>query len=151
ALGALAKAFLAQFEIRILSHVLAVGSVRLQRAAAWDELEALSQKDEVLLGCVDSETEQHMKEVVDQSYGTGDTVCGIFEVMARGLPPGMGSHITWDSRLDGRLAQAIVSMQAVKGVEIGFAADGAASYGSAVQDTIHYDKPQRRFTRGANR
>jgi len=61
------------------------------------------------------------------------------------------SHVTWDSRLDGRLAQAIVSMQAVKGVEIGFAAEGSASFGSKVQDTIQYDREGRRFTRGANR
>ena len=64
---------------------------------------------------------------------------------------GLGSHIAWDTRLDGRLAQAIVSMQAVKGVEVGLAAEGAASYGSKVQDTIHYDRELRRFTRGANR
>ena len=97
------------------------------------------------------EAEARMKEVVDQAYRTGDTVGGVFEVVAHGVPPGLGSHITWDSRLDGRLAQAIVSMQAVKGVEVGFAAEGAASFGSQVQDTIHYDREQRRFTRGANR
>ena len=119
--------------------------------AEWDELVALSQKEEVLLGCVDSEAEARMKEVVDHAYRTGDTVGGVFEVVAHGLPPGLGSHITWDSRLDGRLAQAIVSMQAVKGVEIGFAAEGAASFGSRVQDTIHYDREERHFTRGANR
>jgi chorismate synthase len=78
-------------------------------------------------------------------------VGGVFEVVAHNLPVGLGSHVTWDSRLDGRLAQAIVSMQAVKGVEVGFAAEGAASFGSKVQDTIHYDKPARHFTRGANR
>jgi chorismate synthase len=105
----------------------------------------------VFLACVDPETEKQMKEVVDQAYKTGDTIGGVFEVVAHGLPPGLGSHITWDSRLDGRLAQAIVSMQAVKGVEIGFAAEGAASFGSRVQDTIHYNREERRFTRGANR
>jgi chorismate synthase len=92
-----------------------------------------------------------MKEAVDEAYRTGDTVGGVFEVVARGLPPGLGSHTTWDSRLDGRLAQAVVSIQAVKGVEVGFAAENAASFGSKAQDTIHYDSPQRRFTRGANR
>lgn len=151
ALGAMAKALLGEFGIRVLSHVIAVGSVRLERSASWEELEVLSRKDEVLLGCVDPEVEQRMKAVVDQAYRTGDTVGGVFEVVARGLPPGLGSHIAWDTRLDGRLAQAIVSMQAVKGVEIGFAAEGAASFGSAVQDTIHYDKAEQRFTRGANR
>jgi chorismate synthase len=151
AVGAMAKALLGEFGIRILSHVTAVGPVRLERAAAWDELVALSLQAEVLLGCVDADTEARMKEVVDQAYRTGDTVGGVFEVVARGVPVGLGSHVTWDSRLDGRLAQAIVSMQAVKGVEVGFAAEGAASFGSKVQDTIHYDREARRFTRGANR
>jgi chorismate synthase len=151
AIGALAKTFLKQFGIGVLSHVIGVGSAKLKRAASWEELEALAERDEVLLGCVDAETEQEMKAVVDHAYRTGDTVGGIFEVVARGLPPGLGSHITWDSRLDGRLAQAIVSIQAVKGVEIGYAEEGAASYGSGVQDTIHYQKEQKEFFRGSNR
>ena len=151
ALGALAKAFLRQLGISVLSHVIGVGQAKLGRAASWDELVALSQRDEVLLNCVDSEAEQRMKAVVDQAYRTGDTVGGVFEVVAHGVPPGLGSHIAWDTRLDGKLAQAIVSIQAVKGVEIGFAAEGAASFGSAVQDTIHYDWEGRKFQRGANR
>lgn len=151
AVGALAKVFLKQFGIQVLSHVIAVGTVRLDRPVAWDEIVELSERGEVLLGCVDPETEQRMKEAVDHAYRTGDTVGGIFEVVARGIPPGLGSHIAWDTRLDGRLAQAIVSIQAVKGVEIGYAAEGATSYGSAVQDTIHYDKPRHEFYRGSNR
>jgi chorismate synthase len=151
AVGALAKTFLQQFGIEILSHVVGVGPVRLARRAAWEEIVALNQREEVLLGCVDQETEQKMKEAVDHAYRTGDTVGGIFEVVAHGLPPGLGSHIAWDTRLDGRLAQAIVSIQAVKGVEIGLAEEGAAAYGSAVQDTIHYEKPKREFHRGSNR
>ena len=151
AAGAMAKALLAEFDIQVLSHSLAVGPVRLERPAQWEELVALSRKDEVLLGCVDPEVELRMKEVVDEAYRTGDTVGGVFEVVARGLPAGLGSHATWDSRLDGRLAQAIVSIQAVKGVEVGSAAEGAAAFGSKVQDTIHYDREAGRFTRGANR
>lgn len=151
AIGAVAKCFLRQFEIQVLSHVISVGPEKLRRQATWDELVALSARDEVLLGCVDAEAEQRMKAVVDQAYRTGDTVGGVFEVVARGLPIGLGSHITWDTRLDGRLAQAIVSMQAVKGVEVGFAEEGAAAFGSQVQDTIHYSKEQRSFFRGANR
>jgi chorismate synthase len=147
----LAKALLGQFGITVLSHVIGVGEACLGRPAEWDELVALSQKEAVLLGCVDAEAEARMKEVVDHAYRTGDTVGGVFEVVAHGVPPGLGSHVTWDSRLDGRLAQAIVSMQAVKGVEIGFAAEGAASFGSRVQDTIHYNREERHFTRGANR
>lgn len=151
AVGALAKAYLGQFGIQILSHVIQVGEARLERQASWEELVALSKKNEVLLGCVDAEAEQRMKAVVDQAYKTGDTVGGVFEVVAHGVPPGLGSHIAWDTRLDGKLAQAIVSMQAVKGVEVGFAAEGAAAFGSKVQDTIHYDKEARSFHRGANR
>jgi chorismate synthase len=151
AVGAVAKEFLKAFDIEVLSHVVAVGGKQLGRAAAWEEIVALSKKDEVLLGCVDPQVEQEMKAVVDEAYKTGDTIGGIFEVVARGVPLGLGSHITWDTRLDGKLAQAIVSIQAVKGVEVGFAAEGAASFGSKVQDTIHYDDEQRRFTRGANR
>jgi chorismate synthase len=151
AVGAIAKALLGEFGIEILSHVIAVGPVRLERTATWDELQQLSRREDVLLGCVDPEVETRMKAVVDEAYRTGDTIGGVFEVVARGLPIGLGSHVSWDTRLDGRLAQAIVSMQAVKGVEIGFAAEGAASFGSKVQDTIHYDREARRFTRGANR
>ncbi len=151
AAGAVAKQFLAQFGIEILSHVIAVGSARLQRQAVWDELVALSRAETVLLNCVDSEVEQQMKAEVDQALKTGDTVGGVFEVVAHNVPPGLGSHTTWDSRLDGRLAQAIVSIQAVKGVEVGLAAQSAASPGSQVQDTIHYDSAACRFTRGANR
>lgn len=151
AVGALAKALLGEFGIEVLSHVVAVGRAHLERAAGWDEIVALSRKEGVLLGCVDAEAEARMKEVVDEAYRTGDTVGGIFEVVAHGVPVGLGSHVTWDSRLDGRLAQAIVSMQAVKGVEVGFAAEGSASFGSKVQDTIHYDRADHEFTRGANR
>lgn len=151
AVGALAKAFLKELGIGVLSHVIQVGDAKLERAVCWDELVELSLRDEVLLNCADPEAEQRMKAVVDTAYRTGDTVGGVFEVVAHGVPPGLGSHISWDSRLDGRLAQAIVSMQAVKGVEVGLASEGSAAFGSKVQDTIHYSREERRFTRGANR
>lgn len=151
AVGAIAKAYLAEFGIEVLSHVVGVGKESLEREATWDEIAALSEKEDVLLGCVDAETEARFKAVVDEAYRTGDTVGGIFEVRAKGVPVGLGSHITWDSRLDGKLAQAIVSMQAVKGVEVGYSLDGAKSFGSKVQDTIHYNKEEREFFRGANR
>ena len=150
AAGAFAKLLLAEFGIEILSHVVAVGAVRLERKADWQEIKSLASKKEVLLNCVDSETEQRMKQVVDEAYLTGDTCGGVFEVVVHGAPAGLGSHVSWDSKLDGRLAQAIVSMQAVKGVEVGSAALAAASAGSKVQDTIHYDKKSREFNRGSN-
>lgn len=151
AVGALCKELLHEFGIEILSHVVAVGHEHLGRAASWDEIKAVNAKDEVLLNCVDPEAEVRFKAVVDEAYRTGDTVGGIFEVVAHGVPIGLGSHITYDSRLDGRLAQAIVSMQAVKGVEIGHAFEGATSFGSKVQDTIHYSKSEHAWHRGANR
>ena len=151
AVGALCKLFLAEFGIKVLSHVVALGDAALERDATWDEIEALYQKDEVLLNCVDAEVEQRMKAEVDDAYKTGDTRGGVFEVVAHGAPVGLGSHITWDSRLDGRLSQAIMSMQAVKGVEVGRGLVAAVSPGSKVQDTIHYSKPKREFYRGSNR
>lgn len=151
AAGSLAKAFLGEFGVGVLSHVVAVGSARLERRASWEEVEALSRRPEILLNCVDASVEAAMKEVVDEAYRTGDTVGGAFEVIAHNVPPGLGSHISWDTRLDGRLAQALISVQAVKGVEIGEAALAAASPGSAVQDIIQYDAEARRFTRGSNR
>ncbi len=151
AVGALAKALLGEFGIEVRGHVIAVGHERLGRTASWEEIVRLHQKSEVLLGCVDAEAEQRMKALVDDVYRTGDTVGGVFEIVAHNVPPGLGSHIAWDTRLDARLAQAIVSMQAVKGVEIGFAEEGASSFGSKVQDAIGYDRGERRFTRAANR
>ncbi len=151
AAGALAKTFLSQFGIQILSHVIALEGVRLGRTAAWEEIVALSQKAEVVLNCVDAETERRMKEAVDAAARAGDTVGGVFEVVAHGVPPGLGSHIAWDTRLDGRLAQAVMSIQAVKGVEIGQAEEAAASLGSQVQDAIRYDRELAQFTRGSNR
>jgi chorismate synthase len=151
ALGALAKQFLQQFGIEVFSHVVQIGVVKLEREVAWEELVALAARDEMLLGCVDPEAEQHMKAVVDETYRTGDTIGGVFEVRAHGVPFGLGSHIAWDTRLDGRLAQAIVSIQAVKGVHIGAAEEAAESFGSKVQDPIGYDRAEARFTRGANK
>lgn len=151
ATGALAKQFLRQFGIEIGSHVVQAGSARLEREVEWAEIEALSHKQPVLLGCVDDEAEARMKAVVDEAYRTGDTVGGIFEVRAHGVPIGLGSHIAWDTRLDGKLAQAIMSMQAVKGVFIGSADEAAAFFGSKVQDTIGYSRERQSFTRGSNK
>ena len=151
AAGALAKLLLAEFGIHVLSHVTAAGPVALGRAAGWEEISALEGKEEVLLGCVDAAAEQRMKEAVDEALKTGDTIGGVFEVVAHNVPAGLGSHTEWDRRLDGRLAQAIVSMQAVKAVEIGDGVANALNYGSAVQDPIGYDREQRRFTRPSNR
>ena len=151
AAAGLAKLLLARFGIQVLSHVIAVGHERLEREASWEEIVALEGKEEVLLSCVDPETERRMKAVVDEAFRTGDTVGGIFEVVAHDVPPGLGTYTSWDRRLDGKLAQAIVSMQAVKAVEIGRGVENAVSFGSRVQDPIGYDRTRRKFTRPSNR
>ena len=138
AAGALAKQMLRGLGIEVLSHVIRVGRAELQRTAAWDEIVALAAKDEVMLGCVDPEAEARMKEEVEVASRTGDTVGGVFEVVVHGAPAGLGTHTTWDERLDGLLAQSVMSIQAVKAVEIGRGVVAAESFGSAVHDPIHY-------------
>ena len=98
----------------------------------------MAAKDEVLLNCVDAETEARMKAEVEEALRTGDTVGGVFEVVVHELPPGLGTHANWDERLDGLLAQAVMSLQAVKAVEIGRGVTAAESFGSAVHDAIRY-------------
>ncbi|WP_260703823.1 chorismate synthase [Edaphobacter flagellatus] len=145
--GALAKLLLRALGIEVLSHVIRVGKAELRRTAKWEEIVALSQKDEVLLNCVDPEDEARMKAEVDAVLRTGDTVGGVFEVVVHGLPPGVGTHVNWDERLDGILAQAVMSLQAVKAVEIGRGVTAAESVGSEVHDAIGYEGAQENFTK----
>jgi chorismate synthase len=125
--------------VEVASHVIRVGKAELSRPATWEEIAALQSKDEVLLNCVDPDDEQKMKAEVDVALRTGDTVGGIFEVVVHGLPPGVGTHANWDERMDGLLAQSVMSLQAVKAVEIGRGVTAAESLGSAVHDAIGYD------------
>jgi chorismate synthase len=141
AIGALAKLFLRELGIEVLSHVLAVGAVSIvDREIAWEQIQELSRKDEVLLGCADPDAEERMKEEVDKVLRTGDSVGGVFEVVAHGVPPGLGTYAQWDERLDGLLAAAVMSLQAVKAVEIGSGIQGAHSPGSTVHDEIGYGR-----------
>jgi chorismate synthase len=151
AAGAFAKQLLRQFGTEIASHTIQVGHTRLERAAAWDEIRAVCQDLESPLRCVDANTQDKMKAEVDAALKAGDTVGGVFEIVARNVPVGLGSHAQWDEKLDGRLAQALMSVQAVKAVEIGSGVLAAGSYGSEVQDEILYDKGARRFRRSSNR
>jgi chorismate synthase len=151
AAGAFAKQLLRQFGAEIASHTVQVGHVKLARNAAWDEVLAVSADLDSPLRCVDGAVQDKMKSEVDAALKAGDTVGGIFEVIAHNIPVGLGSHAQWDEKLDGRLAQAVVSIQAVKGVEIGAGVAGAGSYGSEVQDEISYDKSAKRFCRSSNR
>jgi chorismate synthase len=145
--GALAKLLLRELGVEVLSHVIRVGKAELSRPAKWEEIVTLSQKDEVLLNCVDPEDEARMKAEVDAVLRTGDTVGGVFEVIVHGLPPGIGTHVNWDERLDGLLAQAVMSLQAVKAVEIGRGVTAAESFGSAVHDAIAYEGSEEDFTK----
>jgi chorismate synthase len=138
ACGAMAKMLLRELGVEVASHVVRVGKAELRREATWEEIVALAAKDEVLLNCVDAEDEQRMKAEVDAALKTGDTIGGVFEVVAHGLPPGVGTHVNWDERLDGLLAQAVMSVQAVKAVEIGRGVTAAESLGSVVHDEIGY-------------
>jgi chorismate synthase len=139
AVGAIAKLFLRELGIEVLSHVIAVGNARLENTeVAWEALQQLYSKDEVLLNCADSATEQRMKAEVEQVLRTGDSVGGVFEVVAHNVPPGLGTYAQWDERLDGLLAQAVMSLQAVKAVEIGTGVGSALSFGSQVHDEIGY-------------
>jgi chorismate synthase len=151
AAGAFAKLLLRELGTQIASHTLQVGHVRLDRKATWDEIRAASADLDSPLRCVDASVQEKMKAEVDAALKAGDTVGGIFEVVAHNVPVGLGSHAQWDEKLDGRLAQAVMSIQAVKGAEVGAGVAAAGSYGSEVQDEISYDKAARRFRRSSNR
>lgn len=154
AAGAFAKLLLRELGIDVLSHVIRVGRVELDRPASWAEIAALAARSEVTLSCVDPETESRMKGEVEEASRTGDTVNGVFEVVAHNVPAGLGTYVNWDERLDGLLAWSVMSLQAVKAVEIGRGVTGAASFGSQVHDPIGYGDadPARptRFTRPHN-
>lgn len=152
AMGALAKLLLRELGIEVLSHVTAVGQARLATdfQVTQEALRDLAARPTIFLHCLDEATEQRMKAEVDQVLRTGDTVGGVFEVRAFGLPIGLGTCANWDERLDGRLAQAVMSIQAVKAVELGEGMSVAAAPGSLAQDPIGYDAAAREFTRAGN-
>jgi chorismate synthase len=138
AIGALAKIFLRELGVEVLSHVVAVAKATIQREVAWELIRNLYTQQEILLNCADQQAEQMMKAEVDKVLKTGDSVGGVFEVVAHGVPPGLGTYAQWDERLDALLAAAVMSLQAVKAVEIGAGISAAASPGSAVHDEIGY-------------
>src|SRR5580658_4011290 len=153
AIGALAKLLLRELGVEVLSHVIAVGAVTIgDREIPWEQIETVSRKSEVLLACAETDAEERMKEEVDKVLRTGDSVGGVFEVVAHNVPPGLGSYAQWDERLDALLAGAVMSLQAVKAVEIGSGITAAASLGSSVHDEIGYDESTdvAGFTRSRN-
>jgi chorismate synthase len=153
AIGAIAKLFLRELGIEVLSHVIAVGAVTIgESEVPWDAIARVASQQEILLSCADPAAEQRMKEEVDKVLRTGDSVGGVFEVVAHGVPPGLGTYAQWDERLDGLLAAAVMSLQAVKAVEIGIGVTAAGSPGSDVHDEIGYGAKEgfTGFTRARN-
>ena len=153
AVGACARVLIEQVGIRIVAHVTAIGGVRLSDTfpRAFEDVAALEVDNPV--GCVDAACRDAMIVAIDAARAAGDTLGGRFEVIARGVPAGLGSYAQWDRRLDGRLAQALMSIPAIKAVEIGDGVASAARPGSAVHDPIlPASDPERpdRFTRPTN-
>src|SRR6201997_4314458 len=138
AIGAIAKLLLRELGIEVLSHVVTTGSVSVGGEIPWEKIHDLHPRQEVLLNCADPEAEQRMKEEVDKVLRKGDSLGGVFEVVAHGVPPGLGTYAQWDERLDAQLAAAVMSLQAVKAVEIGSGVAAAFSPGSQVHDEIGY-------------
>lgn len=148
AAGAIAKQLLAQFGIEVRSHVAKIGPIPQRPIdAAWESIAAIPVDS--LLNCVDRGLEREMVALIDEAKANGDTLGGVFEVVAKGIPVGLGSHTSWEDKLDGRIARAIMSIHAVKAVEIGEAIENAGRFGSEAHDQIHHDGEQ--FVRPTNR
>jgi chorismate synthase len=137
ALGAVARNFLEQsVGITILSHVLSIGSVRVPDGSALPNAGDMKLIDEDPVRCADAQTSQVMIAEIEQAHRDGDTLGGVVEVLAFNMPPGLGSHVHWDRRLDSKLAGAVMGIQAIKGVEIGDGFQTAARRGSVAHDEI---------------
>ncbi len=150
AAGSLSRLLLAEFGVAIASHVISLGGVAISEdEVAWERITAIS--DDTVLRCADKAVEQTMKARVDEAQREGDTLGGVFEIVARGCIPGLGSHVSWNEKLDGQLAQAVMSIHAVKAVELGTGVTNASLAGSRVHDEISYNNEDRSFGRMSNR
>jgi chorismate synthase len=150
ACGALAKQFLAVFGVEVRSHVIQLGGIpNTPLELTWSQIEAIA--DDAPLHCADKDAEQRMIAFIDEIRHKGDTLGGVFEVVARGVVPGLGSHTSWDWKLDGLLAQAVMSIPAVKAVAIGAGAEASSLPGSEVHDEIAYNAETCEFIRETNR
>ncbi len=149
ACGAVAKRFLAEFQIRVESHVLSIGDHQAAVPDSFPEDLNVS-ADASPVRCLDPSASEAMVRAIDHAKVDGDTLGGVFEVVARGVPVGLGSHVSWDQKLDGRLGQAVMSVHAVKGVEVGSAFQSAFYPGSRVHDAI-VPAPDRPRTGGLGR
>jgi chorismate synthase len=150
--GAFCRLLLEQFEIRLGSHVLAIGDVSAPQSSGYLAADEILKIDpESQLRCADPQVERRMMEAIDSAKSAGDTLGGVLEVVAMGVPPGLGSHTQWDRKLDGQLAQALMSIPAAKAVELGAGVAAAQMPGSEVHDEIFYNADRHRFHRRTNR
>lgn len=148
ACGAFAKQLLENFGIEIRSHVIKLGNVPEKSLEKnWEEISSINENSQ--LNCADEKAEKEMIAHIDEAKKNGDTLGGIFEVVAKNVVVGLGSHTSWNEKLDGRIAQAFMSIQAVKAVEIGTGVENAQKFGSEVHDEIFYENET--FTRPTNR
>jgi chorismate synthase len=149
AVGSVAKLILAEFSIKILSHVTSIGPVEARtEGLSFGEILKIVEKSEVR--CADKSASKKMCEEIDRAKEAGDTLGGSFEVIAIGVPPGLGSYAQWDMRLDGALARSVMSIPAVKAVSVGKGIECAGRRGSETHDEITYDKAGKTFTRLSN-
>jgi len=145
ALGAMAKKFLSEFNIKVGSHVIQIGKICSQQSVLKSQnlkekelLNIFKKAEKSPVRCPDEVASKKMVKLIDKAIKEGNSLGGIFEVFVIGVPVGLGSHIQWDRRLDGRLAQALMSIQAIKGVEVGLGLDMSRRFGSEVMDEIFY-------------
>jgi chorismate synthase len=137
ALGAVARSFLRELGVELVSHTVGIGAVFVPAEAALPRPEDVQRLDDDLVRCFDAATSALMVAEIDDTKKSGDTIGGVVEVLAYGLPPGLGSHVHWDRKLDSRLAGALMSIQAIKGVEIGDGFETAKRRGSQAHDALH--------------
>lgn len=151
AVGAVCKRFLDEFGIKVMSWVIGIGEVSSQESAVRSgqkDFEAVFQKAEASdVRCPDKKISEKMRKTIDRARKNGDSIGGIFEVAVTGVPPGLGSHVQWDRKLDGNLARALMSIQAIKGVEVGMGFEVAERFGSEAHDEIFY-RGKRQEARG---
>ena len=150
ACGALARQLLSSFGVNIVSHVIQLGGIPDRPLElTFEQIAAIP--EDAPLRCADEDAQRRMVEAIDQKRQAGDTLGGIFEVVARCVVPGLGSHTAWDLKLDGRLARAVMSIPAVKAVSIGAGVEASSLPGSEVHDEIAYNSETKDFIRETNR
>jgi chorismate synthase len=151
AVGSFCRLLLQAFGLQVASHVLAIGNARVPESFEDLDLEAIRAIDpESALRCADAETEKEMMDQIREYAKSGDTLGGVAEIVAAPVPPGLGSHTQWDRKLDGRIARGLMSIPAVKAVELGRGIEGARRPGSCLHDEISYDEETRSFGHATN-